>query len=92
LQLLPGDENQSKTDKPLVKWLENHTNPDLIRSLSLIPDTDLSLKNFRTFYEAREQMLIEALKTKLGTITATLTEDDELEAEELMTGEVVEIQ
>jgi hypothetical protein len=67
LQLLTDPDNLAKTNKPFAEWLGKHPNPTMMRSISLVPDVDLSLRNFRGFYEARKQLLIAALKEKLGT-------------------------
>lgn len=66
LQFLTDPDNIAKTNKPLAEWLSQHANPTMMRSISLIPDVDLALGNFREFYEARKQLLIAALKTTLG--------------------------
>ena len=81
LQLLTDPDNIAKSNKPLAEWLGKHTNQTMMRSISLIPDVNASLANFREFYETRKQMLIIALKEKLGTqiSQAESTEFDQVE-------------
>ncbi len=68
LQLLLGSENVSKKDIDLKVWLDAEQNPDLYRKTSYIPNVDLSLRNFREFYEERKKLMIDALRKKIGDI------------------------
>lgn len=70
LQLLHGLPNQEKSDQPFDEWLVR-TYPDPIdrqqyRERNLIPDVDLSLVNFREFFEARRALMIVKLKELVG--------------------------
>lgn len=70
LQLLPGLENQEKSSKDFLEWL-NSTYSDAVKrkeflEAHLIPkDTDLRFSNFLDFFEVRNQMLKEQLKQAL---------------------------
>ena len=70
LQLLPSLENQEKSSKDLLEWL-NSTYSDAMKrkeflEAHLIPkDTDLRFSNFLDFFEVRNQMLKEQLKQAL---------------------------
>lgn len=67
LQLLPANENRNKGDKPLEDWVSErvgriHIEREAFIHSQLIPDVDLSVQNFREFYEARKKILIDELK------------------------------
>ena len=68
LQLLEGIPNQEKSDSDFNEWIDNH-HPSQEERMEyvkrhFIPGTDLSLTNFRKFYEKRKEMLrTELLKT-----------------------------
>jgi len=87
LQLLSDATNESKKDKPLLKWLEAENNPDYYRATNLIPDVDLSLSNFREFYDVRKQMLLSELKKKLGVVGSQTEAEESASVDELVTGE-----
>lgn len=66
IQLLEGTPNQEKSGKDFKTWLEEKY-PDKASRLAYmerhyIPDVDLSLGNFRQFFEAREKLLVKAFK------------------------------
>ena len=88
LHLLEGLANIRKTDSPLEDWLSDPKN-DHWRKRSLIPDTDLGIQNFRTFYEERRKLLLQALREELGFLT-TSDQGEAEEEEDLDTGEAVE--
>ena len=88
LHLLEGLANIRKTDSPLKEWLSDPRNDDW-RQRSLIPDTDLGIENFRTFYEERRTLLLRALRDELGFL-ATSDQAAAEEEEDLVTGEAVE--
>jgi uncharacterized protein with ParB-like and HNH nuclease domain len=87
LQLLPASMNSSKNKRPLEEWLkpDEHETAEIkaiYRSWCLIPDTDLSITNFRDFYEKRHTKIVEALKVKLGyTPTAPVPVETDLDLE-----------
>ena len=65
LQMLDGNENMSKNEKPLLEWVETETTPDTRQAFlknHLIPDVDLSLENFEEFIEQRRILLKNKLK------------------------------
>ena len=68
LQMLDANENMSKNDKLLVRWLQENCGNDRKGFLEkhLIPDIDLSLENFDEFFKARKALLIEKLKEILN--------------------------
>jgi uncharacterized protein with ParB-like and HNH nuclease domain len=70
LQMLDENENKSKQDKPLKKWVEQQTkNGDQKRFMEnhIIPQNiDLSLNNFAEFVEERKTLLIRKLKEILN--------------------------
>lgn len=70
LQLLPRSINQEKKLKPFEDWLKDQKNPKSIIERNFIPDVDLSLTNFKEFYETRKNILKSELKKLLG-ITET---------------------
>lgn len=89
LSLLPGTENISKTNHPLVDWLSQHPSPALARNLALLPEgVDLALSVFKRFYEARQLLLAAELRKRLGIIPTHSVEPEPV-IEDLMTGEVV---
>ena len=59
--------NRQTEDIP--KWLkESFTNPDQLKAYKekhYIPDVDLSFGNFESFLEAREKLIVAALKKEL---------------------------
>ncbi|WP_338833975.1 hypothetical protein MHLNE_03470 [Moorella humiferrea] len=66
LQLLEGPENIAKKDRPFVEWLDE-TYPDAVareqfKERHFLTGLDLSLSNFRSFYENRKKALKNALK------------------------------
>jgi uncharacterized protein with ParB-like and HNH nuclease domain len=76
LQLLPGPINSSKNKRPLEEWLmpDEHETVEIkaiYKSWCMIPDTDLSIVNFRDFYQKRQAKIVEALKIKLGYVATT---------------------
>ncbi len=77
-----------KTDSPLEDWLSDPRN-DPWKQRSMIPEVDLSMINFRKFYEERRALLLQALKGELGYL-ATLNQQAVGEDEDLVTGEVTE--
>ncbi len=92
LHFLPGPDNISKNDTPLAQWLSAQPNPALVRTLSLIPETDLALSNFRQFYELRKQDLISALKARLGVVATIPPPDPNAlpDPESLVTGQAAD--
>ena len=61
LQMLDANENMSKNDINLEKWIENETKTkDKKQFLDnhLIPDVDFSFSNFHNFIDEREKILI----------------------------------
>ena len=73
LQLLEGIPNQEKSDSEFEKWLKKTCTTKPARAdffaKHFIPDSDLSLENFREFYNERKTLLkeklAEILKVKL---------------------------
>jgi hypothetical protein len=90
LQLLPASMNSSKNKRPLAEWLKSdeHETAEIkaiYRSWCLIPDTDLSIVNFRDFYQQRHAKIVEALKQKLGYVgnaPVSLETDLDLESQD----------
>ncbi len=70
LQMLDSNENMSKQDLPLKKWVEKETkNSDVKRFLDshLIPSkAGLDLSDFKSFIEERKPFLIKKLKSLLS--------------------------
>ncbi|HFU2807704.1 TPA: DUF262 domain-containing protein [Campylobacter coli] len=68
LQMLDANENKSKNNKPLEQWVNEKCNRDRKEFLEkhLIPDIDLSLKNFNNFIEERKKIIINRLKVILN--------------------------
>lgn len=68
LQMLDANENESKNNKPLEQWVNEKCNGDRKEFLEkhLIPDIDLSLKNFNNFIEERKKIIINRLKVILN--------------------------
>lgn len=67
IQLLQGNENQSKSDNDLKSWLESYypdeNQQDSYKREQSIPlDEDLDFKNFLNVINQREKLLIEKLK------------------------------
>jgi len=91
LQLLPGPDNVSKHDLSLAAWLAKQPNPSLTKSMNLIPDTDVSLDNFRAFYLAREHLLLGALKDTLGVSLTALSPVVVQDAETFVTGSAMDV-
>lgn len=69
LQLLEATPNEEKNNKDFDEWLkESFTNPDQLKAYKekhYIPDVDLSFGNFESFLEAREKLIVAALKKEL---------------------------
>lgn len=61
LQMLDKNENESKGEMPLEKWVDkmcpNETNKDVFLKSHIIPDVDLSLANIEDFISKRKDML-----------------------------------
>jgi len=72
LQLLRGTQNEEKSAKDFLKWLNsaypNKEMRDRFLDENLIPndDNDLQFRNFLTFLEKRKQMIRERLKQTLN--------------------------
>ncbi|EAJ3726657.1 DUF262 domain-containing protein [Campylobacter coli] len=68
LQMLDANENKSKNNKPLEQWVNEKCNGNRKEFLEkhLIPDVDLSLKNFNNFIEERKKIIIDKLKSILN--------------------------
>ena len=69
LQLLEGIANQEKNNKQFQDWIneaypKKNARDEYVRK-NLIPDTDYSFANFVEFFEAREQLMIGALRALL---------------------------
>nr|WP_254905227.1 DUF262 domain-containing protein [Clostridium tyrobutyricum] len=63
LQLLEGRENQSKNKSSLEDWLNSQFDDSTVYKLTnYIPDVDLSLNNFKEFFEERKKLMINKLK------------------------------
>ena len=69
LQLLEATPNEEKNNKDFDEWLkESFTNPEQLKAYKekhYIPDVDLSFGNFESFLEAREKLIVAALKKEL---------------------------
>jgi len=68
LQMLDANENMSKNDIALEKWIKNESkNKDKKQFLDnhLIPDVDFSFSNFHNFIDERKKILIAKLKAIL---------------------------
>jgi uncharacterized protein with ParB-like and HNH nuclease domain len=69
LQMLDANENESKGKMQLIDWvnkeLKNNKNRKQFFDSHLIPDIDLSHKNFDEFYMKRKEMLSKKLKKLL---------------------------
>jgi len=65
LQLLPGIQNQEKSNTEFINWIaEVHPNEEDRKEYMkkhLIPETDLSLSNFKTFFTLRKDKLKQEL-------------------------------
>lgn len=69
LQLLDANENESKNSKLLKEWVEKNTDKNNRRNFlkkHIIPDVDLSIKNFGEFFEERKKLLIKKLRVLLN--------------------------
>ena len=69
LQLLEATPNEEKNNKDFVDWL-NETFTDLeqlkaYKEKHFIPDVNLKFDNFEEFFEAREELIVKALKKAL---------------------------
>lgn len=70
LQLLDQNENMSKKDRDLEEWVSSQTNKRIRRQFleqHIIPDIDLSIKNFSEFFEERKKLLINKLYELLNS-------------------------
>lgn len=69
LQMLDANENESKNDKPLKKWVDSYNFAEGQKKQFLdahvIPDVDLELENFEEFIERRRTLLTNKLRTLL---------------------------
>ena len=69
LQMLDANENQSKNDKDLIDWVNRELAKGKDRSQfydsHLIPDVNLSYSSFNDFIGAREEMLMDKLRSIL---------------------------
>lgn len=69
LQLLPGTQNQEKSDKDFNAWLEETYPDDASRKQFMerhyIPDIDFSFSNFEQFIEERTRLMTEKYKSIL---------------------------
>ena len=69
LQLLEATPNEEKNNKDFDEWLkESFTNPEQLKAYKekhYIPDVDLSFGNFESFLEAKEKLIVAALKKEL---------------------------
>ena len=69
LQLLEATPNEEKSNKDFDEWLkEAFPNPDQLKAYKekhYIPDVDLSFDNFEEFLDAREELIVAALKKEL---------------------------
>lgn len=64
LQLLDQNENMSKKDMDLEEWVSSKTQKRTRKQFleqHIIPDVDLSIKNFSEFFEERKKLLINKL-------------------------------
>lgn len=69
LQMLNGNENQSKSGKPLKEWIElncGQENREFFLESHLIPNVDLDIQNFGVFIEERRKLLKSKLLEKLS--------------------------
>lgn len=91
LAILPDAIIGSRPNAPLADWLADYEHPELARRLALIPDADLNLASFHSFYEARKQLLIAELRQRLDVTSSTITESEqEQEPVESLYGDSVE--
>lgn len=72
LQMLDANENMSKKDKTLDKWVEIMSpkasgEQNKFLKDKLIPNTNLDLSNFQSFIEERRKLLIQKLKSIKNT-------------------------
>jgi hypothetical protein len=67
LSLLPGDENSTKNDKPLLDFLASVCQNDFNKHL-IPPKTKLHLRYCKKFFEEREKLLIKQITRKLKRI------------------------
>jgi uncharacterized protein with ParB-like and HNH nuclease domain len=73
LQMLDANENMSKSNMNLLKWVEKETNQNnraLFLNAHLIPEVDLNLNNYSEFQEKRKELLLDRMKTLLNEKTA----------------------
>jgi hypothetical protein len=71
--MLDANENMSKSNMNLLKWVEKETNQNnraLFLNAHLIPDVDLNLNNYSEFQEKRKELLLDRMKTLLNEKTA----------------------
>lgn len=65
LQLLPGLQNEEKSDKEFEEWLKDHCKGkidiEFYREQHLIPDVDLRFENFPEFRSERERLIKDKL-------------------------------
>jgi hypothetical protein len=76
LQLLTEAENERKGDRPLRDWLDSTPGAQNYRATGLIPEVELSIANFRGFYEARRTALVDELARRLGALEVTELGDE----------------
>ncbi|NUP99681.1 MAG: DUF262 domain-containing protein [Armatimonadetes bacterium] len=85
LQLLPSTPNLEKSNRPFQEWFDD-LGPDdrrqFYREQHLIPNVSLALADFRTFFEARRQLIIERLSGMLWHAPAAAAGDNAEDDEE----------
>lgn len=64
LQLLDSTLNESKNDAPLSEWIRDSKIDK--STLFLLPETSTELKDYRSFIETREKLLLSKLKSIMG--------------------------
>jgi uncharacterized protein with ParB-like and HNH nuclease domain len=71
LQLLQGQQNQEKSDKPFAEWIKNVCSSEeqrhvFLRAHHISPDESLELEDFLTFTSNRRESLKQKLREILG--------------------------
>jgi uncharacterized protein with ParB-like and HNH nuclease domain len=83
LHLMPDDVGKAKGKIPLKDWLDSQKDREWYYNFynkSYIPAVDLSLSNFKEFFEKRKNILVEALKERIGFVDL----EQDLEEEDLI--------
>jgi hypothetical protein len=87
LQLIQGISNSEKSDTPFAEWIQDaYPNPEErshYMKRNYIPgNVDFSISEFKTFFQARRDLMLEALKNAVGWRKVVATSGGGAEPEE----------